>query len=262
VATEAEPAGALLARFYDLDLVDEPADVDLFLALARGSDGPILELAVGSGRIALPLAAAGHAVTGVDIDPHVLDRARAAWAASSHDTAAGSLELVEADLTTVELGVRFGLVILALNGLLMLPGRDAQLAALRNIRAHLAPHGRAVVDIWLPTPDDLAAYDGRLELAWLRSDPETGEQVAKLWSARYAPASAVARVDTFFDVWPAGGGQLRRVARSDELHLIGVQELLDLVERAGLAPQTVAGDHELGPLAPDSARVVLVCGLL
>lgn len=262
MATDEDALAAELARLYDLDLRDEQSDVDLYLALARGVDGPILELGCGSGRIALPLAAAGHAITGVDRDGHMLERARLAWATSGAAMAGGSLELIEADIVGLELGRRFELVILAINGLLMLPGRDAQLAAVRAMASHLAPGGRAVLDVWLPSPDDLAAYDGRVELAWLRTDPDTGEQVAKNWSARYAPASAVARVETFYDIWPAVGGALRRVARTDELHLLGVSELLELLERAGLRSETVAGDHELDPLAPDSARVVVVAGLL
>ena len=134
-------------------------------------DGPILELAAGSGRIALPLAAAGHAVTGVDHDPHMLARAPLAWAMSGGRAAGGTLELVEADLLGLDLGRRFDLVILALNGLLMLPGRDAQAQAMQTIAAHLSPTGRAVVDVWLPSADDLVAYDGRFELAWRRIDP-------------------------------------------------------------------------------------------
>jgi hypothetical protein len=67
---------AALARLYDLDLVDDPGDLDLYLALADRADGPILELAVGTGRLAIPLAEAGHLVTGVDLDPAMLDRAR------------------------------------------------------------------------------------------------------------------------------------------------------------------------------------------
>lgn len=258
----ASDGAAELARLYDLDLAEERSDVELYLALARGIDGPILELASGSGRVALPLAAAGHALTGVDRDPSMLERARMAWATSGADLAGGSLELVEADLLTLDLERRFELVILALNGLLMLPGRTAQLTALRTIARHLAPKGRAVLDVWLPTPDDLAAYDGRVELAWLRSESEPGEQVAKLWSARYEPANGVARIDTFYDIWPGGGGPIRRVSRSDELHLLGVHELLGLLERAGLDPRIVAGDHELAPLAPDSTRIVVVAALL
>ena len=78
-----DPASAAaLARLYDLDLVDDPGDLDLYLALADRAAGPatgtaaILELAVGTGRLAVPIAAAGHRVTGVDLDPAMLARAR------------------------------------------------------------------------------------------------------------------------------------------------------------------------------------------
>ena len=74
-----DPATAdALARLYDLDLVDDPGDLDLYLALAERTGGPILELAVGTGRLAVPLAAAGDRVTGVDLDPAMLARAAAA----------------------------------------------------------------------------------------------------------------------------------------------------------------------------------------
>src|SRR6478735_8927066 len=77
VARSAASIGALLARYYDLDLLDDPGDVDLYLALAARTDGPILELGAGSGRIAVPLAQAGHDVTAVDLDPDMLERAKA-----------------------------------------------------------------------------------------------------------------------------------------------------------------------------------------
>src|SRR6266566_6998533 len=94
-------AGAL-ARLYDLDVAEDPGDLDLYLALAARTGGPILELAVGTGRLAVPLAAAGWDVTGVDIDEAMLARARsAAAAAESAGVRPGSevatrLHLVEA----------------------------------------------------------------------------------------------------------------------------------------------------------------------
>ncbi|HVM30572.1 MAG TPA: class I SAM-dependent methyltransferase [Candidatus Limnocylindrales bacterium] len=252
-------AGAELARLYDLDMVDHSADVELILALARAGRGPILELACGSGRICLPLARAGHDVVGVDRDPEMLARARRSWAVDSDQ---GRLELVDGDITRLDLGRRFGLVILALNSLLMLPGREAQLAALQVITRHLAPEGRALIDVVLPSAEDLSAYDGRLEVAWLRRDDEGQQMVAKMWSAQYQPAAAMASVTTLFDCWPLDGGPLRRISRSDEMHLLGAHELIALAERAGLQPETVAGDHEMGAFGPDSSRIVLVAALL
>jgi len=91
---------AAIARLYDLDLSVEPGDVDLYRALAKRTGGPILELAVGSGRIAVPLAEDGHRLVGVDIDPAMLDRARARLAAAAPKVRE-RVELVEGDMTEV-----------------------------------------------------------------------------------------------------------------------------------------------------------------
>lgn len=255
-------AGPELARYYDLDLVEYVDDIELYLALAAGAPIDILELACGSGRVCVPLARAGHRVVGVDHDPPMLERARTAWQGRARAAREGSLELLEADLTGLELDRRFDLVILGLNTLHELGPREAQLAALRVAAAHLAPAGRAVIDVWLPRPEDLAAYDGRVELAWLRTDAETGELVAKLWTADYDAATQVATLTAFFDAFPAGGGSLRRTSRRERLHLLPASELLALAEAAGLRPVQLAGDYSMAPFGPGSERVVLIGSLL
>ena len=63
---------AALARLYDLDLTDDPGDLDLYLALADRADGPVLELACGTGRVLIPTARAGITITGLDVSPHML----------------------------------------------------------------------------------------------------------------------------------------------------------------------------------------------
>jgi SAM-dependent methyltransferase len=321
-----------LARYYDLDLRDDPGDVDLYLALAARTGGPVLELAAGSGRIAVPLAAAGYGVTGVDNDPAMLARAELAWkrvsdessdrpdhrgrqarrageerlptgsggeasaagnqsfatraersdatvaapaaepsagARASATTAAGSarrgrrhspgtLDLVEADLTTVRLRERFGLAILALNTLLLLERPERQLAALRSLAAHRRPDGLAVVDVWLPGPEDLAIYDGRLLLEWIRDDPDTGDRVTKLASARFDSATATVVLTQLFDASSPDGGSIRRTVRSDRLRLVGAHELVRMADDAGLAVEELAGDHRMGAFGPGDERVILV----
>ena len=128
-----------LARLYDLDLSQDPGDLDLYLALADRANGPILELAAGTGRLAVPLAAAGHDVTAVDVDPAMLARARdRATAAALQDS---RLELVEADLLRLSPPdpPRHALAFIALNSLMLLASRDAQRAALRVLAAHRRP---------------------------------------------------------------------------------------------------------------------------
>lgn len=255
-----DAVAAALARYYDLDTSEEIEDVQMYVALAAASDGPILELACGSGRICVPLAAAGHHVTGVDRDPEMLDRARTAWARQRKAGGQGSLALVEADMTIVELKERFGLIILAFNGLLLLTEAKAQEQVLRRIAAHLAPEGRAVIDVWLPAPEDLALYDGRLTSDWVRDDPDSGTIVAKTTSAHYSPASASASIDTFFDEWRQSGSPTR-THRRDEINFLSASELLSLVERVGLQAQIVAGDHAMTEVTPDTDRLVIVARL-
>jgi len=250
--------GADLARYYDLDVADEHSDVAMYLALASASDGPTLELACGSGRICVPLAAAGHRVTGVDRDPDMLSRAREGWTTyTQRNTAAGSLELIEADMTRLALDQRFDLVILALNGLLLMPDRDAQESLLHTLREHLSPDGRAVIDVWLPTPEDLALYDGRMIVEWVRHDEATGESVSKTTAARYEHATAQATIETFFDAW-LQAERPRRSYRRDEIRFTSAAELLALVESVGLRPQMVAGDYSMSEFTPDSERLIVV----
>jgi len=265
--TRAHTNAELLARYYDLDLQDDPGDLDLYLAMATRTGGPVLELAVGSGRIAVPLAEAGYRVTGVDIDPAMLDRARAAWdrargARGSKHAGQGSLELIEADLVTLDLPERFGLAFIACNSLFQVGPAERQRAAIASLARHLRPGGVAVVDVELPDASELASWDGRLVLDWMRDDPEApGTSVMRTSSARHDPASASCQLSIIYDATDASGA-VRRVTRTDQLHLVTVSQLTGAAESAGLHVETVAGDHQVTPLGPFSPRVVLVAGSL
>ncbi len=221
----------------------------------------ILELAAGSGRICIPLAAAGHDVTGVDNDAAMLERARAAWTGHgggrSVGATPGSLRLIEHDLTTLDLPSRFDLVFIALNSFLLLDGRAAQERALKVMRAHLAPGGRAIIDVWTPSHEDLDLYDGRQVLDWVRTDPETNERVAKTTVAHYDAATYTAHLTTTFDV-ESDGAATRSVIRDDAITFIEAAELLELAGRAGLEPEQVLGDYDGTAWSEASERVVLI----
>jgi SAM-dependent methyltransferase len=259
--TQSPAAGdeaADLARLYDLDLVDDPGDLDLYLALAARAGGPILELGVGTGRLAVPLAAAGYRVVGVDRDPAMLVRARAA-ADAAGDEAGARLELVEADITGLRLpsAGAFGLAFVALNTLLMLATRRAQRDALGTIATHIAPGGLAVVDVWLPDADDLARFDGRLILEYGRQDPATAAAVTKIGSAQHDAATQSVTLTTIYEESLPGTAP-RRWLRRDVLRLVSADELRAMAEDAGLEVEVLGGGYDLEPLGPGSDRAVLV----
>jgi SAM-dependent methyltransferase len=251
-------ASAAFARLYDLDLVEDPGDVDLYLALAGRTGGPILELAAGTGRLAVPLAAAGRAVTAVDNDPAMLERARRRAEAAGRATA-NRIVFVEADLIGLALPAAgtFRLALIGLNSLFLLATREAQREAFRTMARHLAPGGLAVADIWLPDPDDLARFDGRLILEYERVDPETGDLVTKTAAAQHDVATGIVNLTSIFEEG-AQGGPVRRWVRRDALRLVSAGELRDFAEDAGLTVETVAGGYDLGPIGPGSDRVILV----
>jgi SAM-dependent methyltransferase len=247
-----------LARLYDLDLVDDPGDLDLYLAMAGRTQGPILELGVGTGRLAVPLAAAGYRVVGVDRDAAMLERAGRAAAAAGDETRS-RLELVEADFVGLRLpsAGSFALVFLALNSLLLLATRDAQRETLRTMAAHLGPAGVAIVDAWLPDADDLARFDGRLILEYGRRDPASGAAVTKIGSAQHDAASQTVTLTTIYEE-SLPGTAARRWLRRDVLRLVSADELHGMAQDAGLAIEVMSGGYDLEPLGPGSERAVLV----
>jgi SAM-dependent methyltransferase len=253
-----ESAAASLARLYDLDLSEDPGDLDLYLALTGQTGGPILELAVGSGRLAVPLAADGYEVTGVDLDPAMLARARAA-ADGAGVTTARRLTLVTGDAREVRLpsAGTFQLAFIPLNSLFLMGSRADQAAAVATLAAHLAPGGLAVVDCWLPDAEDLARYDGRVVLEWVREDPATGHTVTKTGSAVWDPTASTVRLTTVFEAGPQGEPPVRWV-RVDRLRMVGPDELAAMAEAAGLRVEAIAGDYELGPLELGADRAILL----
>jgi SAM-dependent methyltransferase len=253
-----ETSAVALARLYDLDLSEDPGDLDLLLALAARAEGPILELAVGSGRLAVPLAEDGHEVTGVDLDPAMLARAREA--ADAAGKAVGRrVRLVEGDARTVRLldAGDYRLAMIPLNSVFLMGSRADQQAAVATLAAHLAPGGIAMVDAWLPDAEDLSRYDGRLVLEWVRQDPGTGRTVTKTGAALYDPTTASVRLTTIFEEGHPGEAPARWV-RVDRLRLVTPDELVVFAEAAGLVVETIAGDYELGDLEQGAERVVLV----
>jgi SAM-dependent methyltransferase len=253
-AAHRETRESALARLYDLDLAEDPGDIGLYRALARRTGDPIVELAVGTGRVAGALVDDGRRVVGIDLDPAMLARARAREP---------KLTLVEADLIDasgvdeVRAAGPYALAFLALNSILLLATANAQRRALGAMAALLRPGGIAVVDAWQPSPAELVAFDGRLSLEWLRTDPETGREVTKMVAAWLEPMTRLVTLTTIFEE-ALPGDPAARWTRSDALRLISAHELRTFAEAAGLDVEQLAGDYDLGPLEPGSERVLLV----
>ena len=118
----------------------DPA-VDRLAALAVGR--PALELAIGTGRVALPLAARGVSVSGIELSEAMVAQLRAKPGGEAIPVTIG-------DMATTTVEGRFGLVYLVFNTLVNLISQDAQVACFENTAAHLEPGGRFVVEVGIP----------------------------------------------------------------------------------------------------------------
>jgi SAM-dependent methyltransferase len=135
------------ARRYDADSADmfDPAvvepTVDFLAALA--TDGHALELAIGTGRIALPLQQRGITVHGIDLSAAMVEQLRAKPGGAGIDVTIG-------DIATTRTGATCSLVYLVFNTIMNLTAQDAQVQCFENAAAHLAPGGCFVVEVGVP----------------------------------------------------------------------------------------------------------------
>jgi SAM-dependent methyltransferase len=148
------PAASVI--WHDVECGSYAEDVALWRELAAASDGPVLDVGAGTGRIALDLAARGVEVVALDSRPDLL----AALAARA--SAAGlHVETVVADARdfTIPGGARFGLIAVPMQTLQLLGGADARAAFLRAARAHLKPGGIVAAAL----ADALDSFEGEVD---------------------------------------------------------------------------------------------------
>lgn len=141
---DATTYGSAFADVYDewyAGISDVPATVDLLRELADG--GPVLELAVGTGRLAVPLAGAGVAVTGIDASAEMLARL-------AERDPAGRVTPVLGDMVDDLPSGPFALVFVAYNSLFNLTGDGQQAACFAAVAERLAPGGRFLVEAFVP----------------------------------------------------------------------------------------------------------------
>lgn len=236
---------------YDALLGDQLEDLGFYMGAAKAAKGPVLELACGTGRLAIPLALAAVPITGLDLSEAMLARGREKAA-----QAGAKLEWVQADIRHFELGKKFNLIFLPFNSMQHLHDRPSLESLFACVRKHLAPGGHFILDVHLPSlallmrrPDEIYTVDS------LGDAPDgtfvTGEEVdyddaAQVYTIRWHYSS----VD----------GNDPRV---DELRLrmFFPQELDALVTYNGFEILDKYGDFKGSRFHDNCLKQVLVCGL-
>jgi ubiquinone/menaquinone biosynthesis C-methylase UbiE len=229
--------GPEIADIYDsADGVFDPtvvgATVDVLVDLARG--GPALEFAAGTGRIALPLAARGLPVAGIELSPHMAEKLQA-------KPGADSVRLTIGDMTTARVEGTFTLVYLLFNTIMNVTTQDEQVSTFENAARHLERGGLFLVEVLPPStcsstsPQVFALDENHIGIDTL-DDPVGQISSSHHWWT--VEGRLVHSVGTFRYVYPSE---------------------LDLMARiAGLRAKTRWGDWDGSPYTATSTNLIAV----
>jgi SAM-dependent methyltransferase len=170
-----ETYGERVADVYDTwyKKLDKPGEVEILEELA--GDGPVLELGIGTGRVALALAARGVDVHGIDTSPAIVDEMR-------KKPGGERIPVTIGDMADVPVDGAFSLIFVVFNTFFMLTTQEAQVRCFRNIAAHLRLGGRFLLHAFVP---DLS----RVERGENISVREAGLDQVRLDTTTFEPAA-------------------------------------------------------------------------
>lgn len=186
-----------LAHLYDAAVPDWEGEIDLYRNLARqdvGNSQSILEVACGTGRVAIKLAEAGFHVVGIDLSDDMLDIAR------RKSTSLSNVSWAKADMRSFHLDQQFAMALLPAYSFQLLLTEDDQEACLRSISKHLLAGARLILHLEQHDPDWLASLPvgdyTPFETSGETSHPHTGDliRVSYAWSRSPATQSVAVRI--------------------------------------------------------------------
>ncbi len=148
----------------DYDETQDPGTTEEAVALISeiAGEGRILELAIGTGRVALPLAAKGHRVEGIEGSPEMVDKMR-------EKPGGADIPVVIGDMADVAVEGVFDHVFLIFNTLFNLPDQEAQIRCFRNVADRLAPGGSFLIEAYVP---DLSGFHDNQRVGVRKLDME------------------------------------------------------------------------------------------
>jgi SAM-dependent methyltransferase len=236
---------------YDLENDKFEPDGPFYLALARRLGGSVLELGCGTGRLTVPLAQQGFDMTGLDVMPKMLARAR-------EKSRGLPIQWVEADVRHFDLRRRFGFIFESGATFQHMLTRADQEAFLACARAHLSPEGHLVLGALVPAGGLLETQLD--EQPWFSYTGPAGQTVNVSGTQHYDAATQV-KTETAIRRWQTEEGQ--RVERVAPLRLRYTYpaEMEALLGDLGFTVRERYGDYDLGALTAESQHQLYVCQL-
>lgn len=244
---------AVMADFYDQWSEHMTDDVAFYVEESLRVSGPVVELGVGSGRVAIPVAQAGRAVIGVDASHAMItEGARRAARAGVADL----ITWVHGDMRSFVAHPRVSLVTIPFRSFLHLTTTAQQLEALAAINRSLIPGGRLILNLFVPDPRHMAANDGvrRLQRDFV---DERGRR-CEIWAvSSYGGAEQSLTVRAILEVYESGR-PVDMVETELRLRMVYRYEMEHLLARAGFEVEALYGWFDRRPFGPLSEEMIWI----
>ena len=247
------------APVYDLFYsVGPELEVDFYLDLMQECDAPVLELGVGTGRVAIPAALAGHQVVGVDSQPSMLKVAKSKSAKAGVES--GGLELMQGDMAELSLEFRgFGMVIIPGNSLALVLSEVAQQATILAAAEHLKPGGALVFSLYNASDQVIDNDDNERFLLGVVDDPKERKRHILSGINRFDRSQQINDCTQYMETVSRDGTLLHRQELRVVTRYLTRAQAERMVTSAKLQVEHVYGDFDRSGYSESSDEMILVC---
>ncbi len=237
-----------LSDLYDLEYTHD-YDLPFWLSLAGREAGPIVEWGAGTGRLAVPLVAAGHDVTAVELSREMAERGR---------EKGRSVEWIAGDMRSVDPGRDFGLALCAFNSFLCLTSPDDALAFLRNAHKHLVPGGLLGLEVSAFSPEELVDPPGGPDLHYDFTRELKDGRLDRFSISTYDASSQLMHMRLFYERYDATGALESKRAHDLTIRVASRDELDLMLLTTGFEVETIYGGFEGEPFTSTSDHLVVL----
>ena len=235
-------------EFYDI-VNTHTYDIPFYLKYAQQTGSPILELAAGTGRIAVPLLEKGFRYTGIDLSPEFVT------ASNSKIIKFGdSGKFIVGDMRKFDLHKKFNLIFIGFNSLFHLSTEEEISSFLTCVKNHLSSNGKFIIDMFVPNMSYLNRDPDKFYPVGEYKDAD-GKSLIVKEKGKYNPLTEIRDID--WSIYSEGNPN--PVLYNFSHYMIPPERIQRLLSKAGLNIENIFGDYNENPLTKNSILQIYVC---
>ncbi len=233
---------------YDFQNADYVADIPFYLRRIEKYGDPVLELACGTGRITLPIAAAGYRITGMDISSAMLAVAKKKAVQKKI-----SVQWIQADIRKFDLNRKFNLIFLPFNSIAHIHARRDIESLLKSVANHLTEKGRFMIDVFIPSMKILTRPENVHFPVAEFPDPGGRGLISITETQEYDPITQINHL-----LWYKKLGDTVEIVENN-MRMFFPRELEALLHYNGFEIELQFGNYDESPMDNNAPKQLLIC---